>query len=91
MKLSKVIDGKWEDFALRDSIELFKNLGHGVYFYFYFLKFFGIVFLLIGAISTFLMILNYYGNGLNRLGTTNFIIKGSLGNISYLDLTDEEW
>ena len=59
---------------MNDTIEIFKNLGYGVYFYFLFLKFFILVFFIISILSTVLIIINYIGGGLNKLGTTNFII-----------------
>jgi hypothetical protein len=74
---------------MKDPIELFKNLGYGIYFYFYFLKFFSYVMLIISLLSIALCIINTKGEGLERIGATNIIIKTSLGNINFLQLSED--
>ena len=44
-------------FFLRDSIEDFKQFGEGIYFYFFYLKYFSIVFSILGLLMIYPLIL----------------------------------
>ena len=72
---------KQVNYKINDSIEDFRSLGHGIYFYFFFLKFFAIVFGIISLISLVPIIMNVQGNGLKAFGDANIFLKTSLGNM----------
>lgn len=88
-KLS-VFDSKAQRYQIGDPIEEFQENSPGIYFYFYFLKFFGVIFLLISLLSTVMLVLNILGNNLERFGKTNFLMESTLGNIKGLVFTDQE-
>ena len=52
------------EFKLNDSIEKFQLRGEGVFFYFFYLKFFIKVFFIIGLISIASIVLNIKGGGM---------------------------
>lgn len=83
-------DSKAQGFWISDSIEEFQENSPGIYFYFFFLKFFGIVFLAIALFSTVHLVLNILGHYLERFGKTNFLIESTLGNIKGLVFSDQE-
>ncbi len=80
------------DYKIRDDIEKFKPLGEGLYFYFYFIKFFLKIFGLIVILSLVVIVLNSTGNGLKFLGEINFFLATSLGNTIkiYFNQEDQE-
>lgn len=77
-------------YTIKDDIEEFKHQSPGIFTYFYFLKFFGIVFFIISLISIYPIILNSVGNYLTIYGKTNFVIETSMGNIKGVTLSDDE-
>lgn len=72
---------EFENFGLSDPLSEFQKLGDGVYFYFYFLKFWAFVFGIISIFCLFNILLNAYGNGLNSSSSVNQLLSTSLGNI----------
>lgn len=77
-------------FKLKDSIEEFQNLGEGVYMYFCFLKYFGLVFLFIGLLlllPTILMVLQ--DNNLNE-SKQNIFFRTMTANIAYFSQDDSD-
>lgn len=70
-------------FKMGDSIEEFQNLGEGIYVYFCFIKYFGLIFLFIGLLlllPTILMILQ--DNNLNE-SKSNIFFRTMTANIAY--------
>lgn len=67
-------------FSLKDPIEDFKELGSGVFFYFYFIKFFTIVFFIITLISLIPIVKNINGKGLKFHSDLNPLLSTTLGN-----------
>ena len=51
-------------YTIKDPIEDFQNNSPGIFYYFYFLKFFGIIFLIISLISIYPIVLNSVGGNL---------------------------
>lgn len=77
-------------FTVGETIENYKSLGHGIYFYFYFIKFFGIIFTIISLLSIIPIVYNVKGDGMNVFGDVNFLLKTSLGNIEPIVYTKKE-
>ena len=62
-------------------------MGAGLYFYFYFLKFFSVVFLLIFIISLAPLFMNYNGNG---LANAEKLLSLKVGNSQKINLNEND-
>ena len=80
---------KFHEYKLFDSIEKFKNQGEGVFFFFFFIKYFGFVFALMSIVSLVPLILNLKGDGISGLGNQLFLLKTILGNLPYFSFREE--
>ena len=83
-KIKKLINSnglkKMINYSLKDDIEEFKKFGEGLYFYFYFLKFFTKIFLILSIIALVPLILNLLGNGIERSGENSILLKTTISN-----------
>lgn len=79
-----------EEYSLKSSIDELQRFGEGLYFYFYFVKFFAFIFLIIAIFSFIGMILNSTGDGLGYASQVNKLIETTLGNTSAIVFTASE-
>lgn len=77
-------------YSICDNIEKLKNQGEGLYFYFYFMKFFGIVFLILSIFSIFSIFFTTQGDGLKLKSGINFFLSTTLANIKKLYYDEDE-
>lgn len=77
-------------FNIKDPIERFQLRGEGVYFYFYYLKFFTKVFFIIGLISITSIILNIKGGGMKSQSGLQVLLKTTIGNQERVMLKKKE-
>ena len=77
-------------YNLCDNIEKLKNQGEGLYFYFYFMKFFGSIFLIISILSIISIVFNSIGGGLKLKSGVNWFLSTTLANIKKLYYEEEE-
>ena len=73
---------------MSDSIEKFQSFGEGVYFYFYFLKYFSTVFFLMVLFTLPVIVLIGLSDGAGFKGDQNFFVRTSLSNFFKLKLED---
>jgi len=73
--------GQGEPFAICEPLKEYQRLGDGVYFYWYFLKFWLFVFGIVCVFGAFNVFLNVYGAGLGSSSSFNQLLATSLGNI----------
>jgi len=67
---------------MRDSITKFRIFGPGFYFYFYFVRFFAIVFFIMMIVSIPSLVLNSTGSGIGVKADNFKLLKTVMGNIS---------
>ena len=77
-------------FKMGDSIELFQTFGEGTYFYFYFLKYFSIVFGILSLASIFPIYLMITENTKNFKGDINPFYKTMLANMPELRTSESD-
>ena len=75
---------KFEPYKMGDSIEEFQKMGEGVYMYFCFLKFFGIVFFFLGLLTLVPVILMVLEENLSNESKTNIFFRTMTANIQAL-------
>jgi hypothetical protein len=68
--------------TLRDSITKFRIFGPGFYFYFYFLRFFAIVFFVMMIVSVPSLVINSTGSGIGTKAESFKLLRTVIGNIS---------
>lgn len=78
------------DIGILEPIDKLQNYGEGMFFYFYFLKFFGVVFSIIALMVIALMVINLHGDGLNLEVAANGLVATTLGNIHRIRYSDDE-
>lgn len=91
MKIKK-LNSKHElvSYRLCEPIDELQNFGEGLFFYFYFLKFFGIVFAIICLIIVAPIVINSMGNGLKFVSQTDIFVATTLGNLQRVTYSPEE-
>lgn len=79
-------DGKkiFKKFSCGDSIEEYQRFGEGTYMYFYFLKYFSILFCILGLLMLVPIIFMILEKGNHYEAGTNFFFKTMLANIPSL-------
>ena len=91
MKIKRLnSDNELENYKLCVHVDEFQNFGEGLFFYFYFLKFFGFVFLIISLLVVAPLVLNTLGNGLGFVSQTDVFVATTLGNLSRVMYTQAE-
>lgn len=70
-----------EKYAIGCPLEDLQAVGDGVYFYFFFLRFWGVTVAFLLALYLPAIIMTFLGNGLNQLSSINVLLSGSLANI----------
>ena len=75
-------------FKMSDSIEKFQSFGEGVYFYFYFLKYFSTVFFLMMLFTIPVIVLIALSDGAGFKADQNFFVRTSLSNFFKLQIED---
>ncbi len=64
-----------------DDLEDFRQIGDGVFLYFYLIKYLAFVFLFISLLALAPIIFNYSGTGLKFNDSSNFFGMTTIGNI----------
>ncbi len=62
------------------SLDKFEIYGESAFFYFYILKFFWYIFLIISALSMISVVLNFKGKGFSNWSDIHFVLKSSIAN-----------
>lgn len=78
------------DFKMGDSIEEFQNLGEGIYMYFCFLKYFGLVFLFIGLLMLLPVILMILETGHSNEAKSNIFFRTMIANVDLFQKVDDQ-
>lgn len=73
---------------MSDTIEKFQSFGEGVYFYFYFLKYFTTVFFLMVLFTIPIIVIIGLSDGAGFKADQNFIVRTSLSNFFKLQIED---
>jgi hypothetical protein len=77
-------------FSICDKISLFEQFGEGIYLYFFFLKYFAIVFGIMALISLPIVFLSLSWSASGFKGDQNYFVKMSLSNFLRLELNDTD-
>lgn len=86
----KVTADSSSPFSMCDKISLFEQFGEGIYLYFFFLKYFAIVFGILALISLPIVVLSLTWNASGFKGDQNYFVKMSLSNFLRLELNDTD-
>lgn len=74
-------ENDFEEYAIGCPLESLQTVGDGVYFYFFFLRFWGITIACLLSLYLPAIVITLLGNGLNRLSSINVLLGCSLANI----------
>ena len=80
----------FEPYRMGDSVEEFQKLGEGVYMYFCFLKFFGIIFLFLGLLMFLPVVLMVLEPSNSNESKANIFFRTMTANISSLQSVSED-
>ncbi len=76
--------GKYRPMTIKDPVDQYKGLGHGVYFYFYTLKFFGFVLIVLSLVCSVALVFNTTGEGLKDFTNIPFWLRTTVVNCPLL-------